>query len=57
MRTCWNLLGQKMDGPLHYALIEVSFNTAKPSLPECVKVTAYPRQQMIVLPAALDQQR
>ena len=53
--VCLNL-GQKMDGPLHYALIEASFNAMKPSLPALMTVTAYPRQESLVLPAALSQE-
>jgi len=53
--VCLNL-GQKMDGPLHYALIEASFDTAKPSLPGCMKLIAYPRQESTILPATVSQQ-
>jgi Icc-related predicted phosphoesterase len=49
--VCLNL-GQKLDGPLHYALIEVSFELTKPVLPSFMKVTAYPYQQSVVLPVA-----
>jgi len=45
---CLNL-GQKLDGPLHYSLIELSFEGAKPALPVRIKVTAYPHQRSIVL--------
>ena len=50
--VCLNL-GQKMDGPLHYAVIEVSFETTKPSLPASMKITAYPRQESVLLPASV----
>jgi hypothetical protein len=49
--VCLNL-GQKMDGPLHYAVIEASFDSTKPSLPASLKITAYPRQESVLLPAS-----
>lgn len=41
---CVNV-GQKLDGPLHYTVIEAAFSSAKPSLPFKMKVTAHPLGQ------------
>jgi len=41
---CMNV-GQKLDGPLHYSVIEAAFSSEKPSLPAKMKVTSYPYKQ------------
>jgi len=47
--TCVNV-GQTDNGPLHYCVIEAEFESASPSLPSRMQVTAYPCQETIVLP-------
>jgi len=45
---CINV-GQKLDGPLHYCLIEATFPRPTPSLPTSIKVTAYPHNESLKL--------
>lgn len=40
--SCVNV-GQTDNGPLHYAIIEMSFPQSTPCLPRSIKVTAYPK--------------
>jgi Icc-related predicted phosphoesterase len=47
--TCVNV-GQTDSGPLHYCLVEAEFESASPSLPTRMTVTAYPCQETICLP-------
>ena len=47
--TCVNV-GQTDNGPLHYCVIEAEFESASPSLPSRMQVTAYPWQETIALP-------
>ena len=47
--TCVNV-GQTDNVPLHYCLIEAEFESASPSLPSRMQVTAYPWQETLVLP-------
>jgi Icc-related predicted phosphoesterase len=39
--------GQKLDGPLHYSLIEFEFPQATPGLPTRIKVSAFPWERSI----------
>jgi len=43
-------VGQTDNGPLHYCVIEAEFESALPSLPSRMQVTAYPWQETIILP-------
>ena len=45
---CVNL-GQKLDGPLHYCVIEAIFPRPTPSLPTRITVTAYPHNESFTL--------
>ena len=47
--TCVNV-GQTDNGPLHYCLVESEFESASPSLPTRMEVTAYPWQETLSLP-------
>jgi len=47
--TCVNV-GQTDNGPLHYCLAEAEFDSASPSLPTRMEVTAYPWQETVSLP-------
>ena len=47
--TCVNV-GQTDNGPLHYCLVESEFESASPSLPTRLEVTAYPWQETLSLP-------
>jgi Icc-related predicted phosphoesterase len=47
--TCVNV-GQTDNGPLHYCLIEAEFESASPSLPTRMVVTAYPWQETLSFP-------
>lgn len=47
--TCVNV-GQTDNGPLHYSLVEAEFESASPTLPTRMAVTAYPWQETISLP-------
>jgi Icc-related predicted phosphoesterase len=40
-------VGQRLDGPLHYTVIEMQFPKTTPCLPRYIQVTAYPWQQSI----------
>ncbi len=40
-------VGQKLDGPLHYSMIELEFPKSTPCTPRCVKVTAFPWDQAV----------
>lgn len=42
-------VGQKLDGPLHYSVVEFEFPGSTPCLPQCIKVTAYPWNQTMEL--------
>jgi Icc-related predicted phosphoesterase len=48
-QTCVVNVGQKLDGTLHYSLIELEFPNSTPCLPQRVKVTAYPWDQEVEL--------
>jgi len=45
---CVNL-GQKLDGPLHYCVIEATFPRPTPLLPTSITVTAYPHNESFTL--------
>ena len=47
--TCVNV-GQTDNGPLHYCIVEAEFESASPSLPMRMEVTAYPWQETVSLP-------
>jgi Icc-related predicted phosphoesterase len=44
--TCVNV-GQKLDGPLHYCLVEIEFKKPVPSRPSRLRVTALPWNQTV----------
>ena len=46
--NCVNV-GQKLDGPLHYCVIEAEFPTPAPCLPWRTQLTAYPWEQSITI--------
>jgi len=48
--TCVNV-GQSNHGPLHYTLVETFFNKESRSLPVRLRVSAFPWQESITLPA------
>jgi Icc-related predicted phosphoesterase len=48
-QTCVINVGQKLDGPLHYSVIEMEFPGATPCLPRSVRVGAFPWEQTLEL--------
>src|ERR1039458_8201850 len=44
--VCLNV-GQKLDGPLHYCVLEFTFPQSTPSLPSRIRVSAYPWDQSL----------
>src|ERR1017187_8529022 len=44
--VCLNV-GQKLDGPPHYCVLEFTFPKSTPSLPSRIRVSAYPWDQCL----------
>jgi Icc-related predicted phosphoesterase len=42
-------VGQPRSGPLHYSLIEMEFSSASPSLPDAMRVTCYPKGEVLIV--------
>src|ERR1017187_5443871 len=46
-RTVCINVGQKLDGPLHYCVLEFTFPKSTPSLPSRIRMSAYPWDQCL----------